>query len=233
MTANSPEITSLRAHVKAACDEFDLAIVFHEVWKPTAYCKDLHERMGVSYATHAFRVVRTALRREMLLALMRLWDTDSRAVRIDRIAREARQECIIDALAADRAAPYRDVEVRDQMKQDLMEKANKANALVDKYSEHGSGRATLMKLRRLRHKRLAHRDIEAMPGADTTDAEIESFYQDTSELVSLLLSVISGVGYDPQQNAEVYQHYSKFFWTAVRGERTEGHPNYRAPRSTK
>ena len=51
-----------------------MAIAFHEVWKPAAYDKSLHERMGVSLATNAFHVVQAALRREMLLALMRLWD---------------------------------------------------------------------------------------------------------------------------------------------------------------
>jgi hypothetical protein len=51
-----------------------MAVTFHEVWKPAAYNEDLRERMGVSYATNAFYVVRTAVRREMLLALTRLWD---------------------------------------------------------------------------------------------------------------------------------------------------------------
>lgn len=57
----NPEIASLRAQVKAAQEEFDLAVVCHEVWKPAAYDKDLHERMGVSHATNAFRVIVTAL----------------------------------------------------------------------------------------------------------------------------------------------------------------------------
>jgi hypothetical protein len=39
-----------------------------------AYDKDLHSRMGQSYASQAFLVIRMALRRETLLALMRLWD---------------------------------------------------------------------------------------------------------------------------------------------------------------
>ena len=39
-----------------------MAIAFHEVWKPAAYDTDLHARMGVSYATQAFNITRTALR---------------------------------------------------------------------------------------------------------------------------------------------------------------------------
>ncbi len=74
MNVNDPKIADLGAEVKAAQQEFDMAVTFHEVWKPAAYDKDLHHRMGKSYASNAFNVVRVALRREMLLALMRLWD---------------------------------------------------------------------------------------------------------------------------------------------------------------
>ena len=86
-----PEIVALRAHVKAATEEFDLAIVCHEVWKPTAYEKALHQRMGVSYATNAFRVIVTALRREVLLAITRLWDKKRGNVRMEAIAKDAPQ----------------------------------------------------------------------------------------------------------------------------------------------
>jgi hypothetical protein len=66
-----------------------------------------------------------------------------------------------------------------------------------------------------------------------TGRYIESFYQDTSELVRLLLSLIEALAYDPQDAALVYRHYATLFWAGVRGEQTEGHPNYRArPRGT-
>lgn len=84
MNATDPKvvskIASLRKQVEAAQQEFDMALTFHETWKPAAYDKDLHKRMGDSFATQTFLVVRLALRREMLLALMRLWDKDERNV---------------------------------------------------------------------------------------------------------------------------------------------------------
>jgi hypothetical protein len=104
INVNDPKIISLQEQVKAAQEEFDMAVTLHEAWKPAAYDEDLHNRMGVSYATHAFKVVRMALRREMLLALMRLWDNDSKAVSIEFVAEILRDKCVIDALAADRAS---------------------------------------------------------------------------------------------------------------------------------
>lgn len=72
-----PTIPDLRAHVDAAQHEFALAVAFHEVWKPSVHDEELHAPLGRSYASQAFEVIRTALRREMLLELMRVWDTSS------------------------------------------------------------------------------------------------------------------------------------------------------------
>ena len=229
------DIASLRKQVEAAQQEFDMAVRFHETWKPLAYDKDLHNRMGNSFATHTFLVVRLALRREMLLALMRLWDRDGRNVGMEfSIADLLRDQAVVHALAADRAVRIGMADEEDQMRSDLSQRASEAIALVEKYSETGSHYATLRKLRRLRNQHLAHRPAKEVvaTGLDPTDVEIESFYQDNSKLIGLLLSLVAGIAYDPNDTAEVYRFYAKFFWAGVRGERTEGHPNYRAPPPT-
>src|ERR1700737_1173641 len=97
-------MAELRAKVEAAQQEFDMAVEFHEVWKPTLYDDDVRERMGVPYPTNAFHAVRAALRREVLLALMRLWDKDARAVGMETIANTLREKSVIDTFAADRVA---------------------------------------------------------------------------------------------------------------------------------
>src|SRR5450759_60347 len=101
MTANNQEIARLQAEVEAAQQEFDMAVTFHEVWKPAAYDKDLHSRMGKSYASQAFLITRTALRREMVLALVRLWDTNPKAIRMQSIAADLSEKRVIEALAVD------------------------------------------------------------------------------------------------------------------------------------
>src|SRR2546421_7867990 len=97
----TPEMLALRAHVKAADEEFHIALAFHEAWKPAAYDKALHDRIGRSYAAHTFRVIAAGLRREMLLALMRLWDNDPRAVRMKSIGETLQKPKIVDALVAE------------------------------------------------------------------------------------------------------------------------------------
>ena len=228
---NDTDIASLRKKVKAAREEFDLAILFREVWRPSAYDKDLHKRMGVSSATNAFHVVRVALQREMLLALLRLWDKSNNAVRMDFIAEKIGDKRTIHALAVDRAARYKWPGVASQMQQEMSELAKKAVALADKYSKDRSPRAFLTRLRGLRHKRLAHREIEdtGVIATDFTDAEIESFYQDMLELIRTLAHLVLATVYDPKETADVYRHHATHFWAGVCGEQTEGHPNYRAP----
>jgi hypothetical protein len=226
MTIADPRIAPLREAVKAAQQEFDMAVMFHETWKPTAYDDDLHRRMGTSYATHTFKVLRMALRREMVLALMRLWDTPRHTLRLEHIARTLRDPSFIDALATQRT-PF--PEAKEQMKRELAQRAEEALALIDKYSKGGSDYGIRQKLQRTRNERLAHRDVTAAAaaGPSITDEEIESFYRDNSEIVRLLLSTVNAHAYDPAEAGEVFRQYAGHFWAGVRGECTEGHPNFR------
>jgi hypothetical protein len=98
MEIDDPKIVALREKVTAAQQEFDMAVTFHEVWKPAAYDKDLHSRMGNSFASQAFLITRTALRREMVLALTppmgHQQAIHSDAVRCGHPARERGDRCL-------------------------------------------------------------------------------------------------------------------------------------------
>ncbi|MGA9669043.1 MAG: hypothetical protein WBQ94_07540 [Terracidiphilus sp.] len=221
MKSDDPKIAKLQEKVTAAQQEFDLAVAFHEVWKPTAYDENLHGRLGVSYATQAFRVIRTALRRELILALTRLWDKDGRAIGMECIAKALGEKEVIDALALTRVD--QNSELFEAIRSDLSEKADKAIQLVDKYTkEDGAGNAVNKKLRSLRNERLAHRQVRTKiraTGATATDEEIEEFYQDNSKLVHILLSIFNAMAYDPEDTARVFGFYAGHFWGAFR--RTE------------
>lgn len=227
------KITELKRMVTAAREEFDMAVTYHEVWKPASYDRDLHSRMGQSYASQAFLVVRMALRREMVLALMRLWDRNKQAVRMSLIVATIRRTAVIDALATQRATRRSNWPgVFEQMHADLQAKANKVIELTNKYSEGGSHSAILEELLRLRDERLAHRQIEpsTVEGADNFDEAIEEFYQDHANIIEELLSLANAMAYDPLETAKVYERYAAEFWAGVRGERTEGHPHFRPRR---
>ncbi len=232
MKPAKPDTDSLEHAVRAVQHEFDMAITFHELWKPAAYDKDLHSRMGKSYATNAFHVVRAALRREMLLALMRLWDTNRQSIRMEKhIGAMLRDEQVIKDLAAKRASNYGSLDVEEEMYVQLARLANEAVNLIDRYSKAGTEHAVLKKLRTLRHEYLAHHQLQpsSEKGPDATDAEIESFFQANLKLLHLLLRVVAGVHYDPEDSAKIHRRYATLFWAGVCGERTEGHPNYKKP----
>lgn len=220
-------IEELKAKVEAAFQEFNVAMAFHEAWKPAAYDKELHKRMGSSYATHTFNVVRWALRREMTLALMRLWDKDPRAVGMSAIAKAID----VSALAADRVglSPWPGEE--DQMTQDLSRIADEAKTIIDKYSPGGSQKSLFDKLKLLRDEHLAHRQVAFTPEKELEDNEIEEFYQDNMKLIAQLLGLVKATYYNPDDFIESPSRNANFFWASVCGERTEGHPEYKAPRS--
>ncbi len=131
--AGDSTFAALQKTMLAAQQELDMAVAFHEVWKPAAYDASLHKRLGVSYATQAFLVVRTALRREMLLALIRLWDSNKQALRIYSLVMTLKKEEMINALASERASSLGLSEVIDAVRDDLREKINDAVLLVEKY----------------------------------------------------------------------------------------------------
>lgn len=229
METNGPKIIrALRDKVTAAQQEFDLAVTFHEVWKPGAYDVDLHRRMGTSYATQAFNVVLMALRREMVLAMVRLWDRDKRAVGMQAIADDIRTQAVMDALTKERADKMGIHGAETQLRADLDKKAAEVLALVARYDHGGTGEDVLQRLRNLRNTRLAHRQATSIAphSADLTDKEIEGFYQDNSKLIHILLSLVNAHAYDPEHTVGLYRLYAGHFWAAVRGEQTEGHPNY-------
>jgi AbiU2 len=214
MELSDRTIVELQRMVTAAQEEFDLAVIFHEIWKPAAYDQDLHTRLGNSYATQAFLVARMALRREMVLALVRLWDTNKEGVRMELIRHQLRNSNVIDVLAQDRADRLGFSDVLEYMREDLAGKADRAIELIAKYMEGGPRNNVLKALRTLRHKRLAHRQASpaTAPGASATDEEIEEFYQDNSKLIHILLSLVNAMAYDPQDTAGVFGFYAKSFW---------------------
>jgi hypothetical protein len=239
MNIDAPEIRALRAKVRAADEEFYDALACHEAWKPAAYDKALHARIGRSYAGNTFLVLRQMLRRGMVLSLMHLWDTDKRAVGMGSIANALGDKRILAALTAEGAArfgkphPSRLDHIEKAMGEDLRHSAAEAIAIIRKYEEGGSSHATFTKLKTWRDEHLAHRQINPKPieasDQDTLDEAIEAFYQDMSMLIRLLLHVVEKTANDPEQTAEVYAHCATFFWASVCGERTKGHPQYRSP----
>jgi hypothetical protein len=226
-------IEELKKAVQAAEDEASMAVMFHETWKPTAYDVELQERMGTSFATHSFQIVRWSLRREMMLALMRLWDTNKEAIRMTAIAETLRDEQFFSALVDQRVSrmQLRSLGVRDALMESMVPTRDAVLSLVRRYCQDGAGHEVIKKIRVLRHERLAHRQIEAAsaPRPDVTDEEVEAFYADSLELVRLLLTLVLARAFDLSEAANVYRHHAKFFWAGARGERTEGHPNYWAP----
>jgi hypothetical protein len=241
MNIHDPTILALRAKVRAAHEEFDQAMACHEAWKPAAYDEALHQRIGRSYAANTFLVVRQTLRREMLLALTRLWDNDSRAVGMKSIANALRDGRVLDALAAECEEHWRslhsETEFVRKQSGDLRQRATEAIAIIGSYAEGGPRYATLEKLITLRNKHLAHRQVKPEPaevvGPDATDEEIELFYQDMSQLIHLLRLAVEDTHYNPEETAKIRRRHAALFWAGVRGELTEGHPDFRPPRASR
>jgi hypothetical protein len=212
--------SALRARVKAAVQEYDTVVAFHESCRIAAHDKALQERVSHSYAGQTFLVVRRALRREMLLGLSRLWDHRTEAIKIISIADDLEDPTILDSLLPN--TPIY-AEARGQ--------AAEAAALIRRYEKGGSGHSMLSRLRKLRNQHLAHHQIAVKPigvvEEEKIEKDTEALYADSAKLISLLEHVVERTAYDPKETAGVYEFYAKFFWEGVTGGRNEGHPRRR------
>ena len=255
MNIDDPQIIALRAKVKAAQEEFDQATAYHESWKPAAYNAAVHAQMGTSFASTTFTIIRQALRREMLLALARLWDRDSRAVSMVSIANCLENGQIVDALAEERAGqwgdqplhfpdstPEEERQIITSMSREgerayghaeaerMREQAAKVALRIREFERGGTRHGPLEHVLQLRHEHLAHRQIRPSepkaPSEDRDDDAIERLYQDMSSLIQALTGVVLNTDYRPKETANIYRKNAQLFWAGVRGERTEGHPAY-------
>lgn len=225
-------MADLQEQVRAAQVEFDLAVVFHETWKPAAYDGELHARMGTSYATQTFRVVSTALRREMLMALMRVWDNSTKGnLRMEQIGRDISKPAVMDMLVMDRVTRMGITGAEAAIRSTLDERAAEVARIVGKYGQGGPRHSVLKTIRHLRDKRLAHHDLAlaSVPQPNVDDDDIEEFFQDNLVLIQALVGLVNRMAYNPAETAGVFRHYAGHFWAGVSGERTQGHPHYRAP----
>lgn len=238
MKANSPTVKELKRKVIAADDEFDFVQTCHEVWKPTVYDNELHQRLGLSRASNTFVIVRLALRREMLLGLLRLWDWDEKKRTVDMqwiadtLDKDDRQ--IVNVLATEYAKLWddpSDMDFAQSQADKLRQAADEAISIIRKYEKDGSDHSFLQKLKVLRNERLAHRNAESkspkrIKAASFSDMEVEKFYQDMAKLIRRLDFVVRQAGYNPDNSAEIHAKNAAYFWASVRGERTEGHPDF-------
>ncbi|MGF6781843.1 hypothetical protein [Paraburkholderia sp. GAS334] len=103
--------------------------------------------------------------------------------------------------------------------------------LVRKYKKGGSPHAIVKNVVTLRSVSLSHRQKQpkAPSRPDSTDEEIEGFYNDNLEIVRLLIHIVLARAFDLTEAADVHRTYASYFWAAARGEATEGHPRYRPP----
>ena len=221
-------IEGLRAKVQALHNEVDLLVTFHEAWKPAAYDKELHRRLDHSYAGNVFLIIRSALRREMLLSLSRIWDQSGNTIQIQNITSKIKKPWFVNGLVKTRAAQQGDADFDAALEAAFTKSRDECLRIYDKYVKGGSCYTVREDVSKLRHKRLAHREPKGFVLEDDAfpDGAIEGFYNDSVEIVRLLLALILGLAYDPKETAEIYRGHARCFWAAVCGERTTGHPEF-------
>lgn len=91
-------ITELERVVRLIDEEFGFAQQLHEAWKPMAYDMQLRQRVTDSGIGNTFVTIGYALRRELMLALMRIWDKPGDSLRMLDVALKLERPGVVDEL---------------------------------------------------------------------------------------------------------------------------------------
>jgi hypothetical protein len=219
----------LRHDVRNAETDFSMAVALHECWRPAAYDSELHARMSNSYAGQAFILIRVALRREMLMALMRIWRKSGGASSLHEICTALKNRKVWDELLQSRLERH-ELRIADS----LIARRQGIISLYHSYLTDQPNHPIFVRMKELRDGRLAHssasntKPVDQDPG----EQEVEQFFSDTSRLVADLLSLVYAEAHDYAGTANVFQHYAKLFWEGSFSERSTQHPRHRPPLSS-
>ena len=222
MTSTTPpDIAAMGRHLEKIQEEFDIAIATYESWRPAAYDADLRARMGVSYATNTFNIVRGALWRECVLALGRIWDRSRGAIGLTAFRPDLQHSGFMAALMTYRRARSAAPEIEAMMRDDLSKKAICVAAAITKFEKDGTDYALIERLMAQRHAFAHRRRPEAdAEGPSLEDAELVEVFNKTAAIISGLWSLVRATAFDPMEAAPIWSNYASHFWAPARGERT-------------
>jgi hypothetical protein len=181
MRASVDPVENLRTKVRAAVAEYDESVAYHETWRIASNDAALHKRVGHSFAGNTFLVVRKALRRELILSLARLWDTQTGTVKMHSIADDLETPAVLNALWPD-----------SPIYQEPRRMAAEAASVIREHEKGGSNYAALDSVRTLRNQHLAHRQTSRVGTIqeDKLQEEVERLYQVSARLISHLEHVV-------------------------------------------
>jgi len=199
MTSIQEKISALKASVQTAKEDLTAALAFYEAWKPVASDEQLLAKLKQSPVATTILTIRLALKREMLLALDRLWQN------MERASRSIKSRDVLSALTKERSSkPAMQAVVRRQLAQHLAA----STAMLDNYASDYA-KATLD--RWLTASSLRTSDL----AADMEASEIGKLVADLRELTSRLSSLALGECDDFLDVAQQYSDMSLQFWRSV------------------
>ncbi len=210
-------VDDLQRIAEFACQEMAYITSLHEHWKPAAYDETIFSRFNNTYAGHSFNVIRVALRREVVLGLLRLWDSKPRTFNMRLISENLRDDGLYDCVLShirDAFMPSPDCRAEYRAKRTRL-----CDLITDTQGESSNKWKCLFKIR---NEHLAHRNTGGQPklvavaSGDKEDTAVEWLYNRSAKIVEDLLAVTNGHTYSFSVAAGVDNLYAGYFWDAFR-----------------
>ncbi|QJQ01976.1 MULTISPECIES: AbiU2 domain-containing protein [Herbaspirillum] len=229
---NEARLVRIRRVIRAARLELPIAIAAFETWRPMVEDGSLINRVNNLNVTETFLAIRGLLWRELIMAIMRFWDDDSKTIGLPYVIAWLREDGAKELLASDVASAAVEqmnltVDEKNSFVENLIGVYDYVDQCVAAYEKGGAYYQIYDNFRRIRHQRLAHRQIKPNTGGqtDSTRPELEQFYRDTLNIVKILNASLNQEEFDLEGIRYSAKCKSVNFWGSVAWQKGEhDHP---------
>lgn len=241
----TPKLELLTKLVRSIERETEQAISLYEAYKPAASNRALIERYNDSYAAWTFNTIRESLHRELVLTLIRLWDTRTDVASIPAVMERLESDSTVSALCREAAGSAARLakgscilndnpeiaalirqkitaSIPDEMTQRNKQKRRQLSTLRGLYTR-ACKLPELGSLRRHRHQVLAHTALDASRTMSLRPAK----WGDEQVVLRATVSVAQQLSlvvddHDPSLRdlPSIYRRYAAHYWELRKNFRT-------------
>ncbi|WP_140411197.1 hypothetical protein [Chromobacterium violaceum] len=216
----SGKIEELKKRNERMQEELEQTIAFYEVWKSFVNASEVKTAMeNHGRAILAFNVVQTALLREVVIGLTKIWDKSKGTIKMAKFKEELRNGELVDCIAKLRLGRIDTVDGQglrklmgphmNAVEMGIRAKICEVVSGVEAYEDGNEGK----ELKKIRDGFIAHRNM-ACEFAQLSDVGIlKKCIEETVAIAKNIESVLNRVSFDFSTTAYKYEDAANDFWS--------------------
>ena len=217
-------IAELRHRLDLTWQDLMTAVACFEIFRVAARDKTLLDRLGKSFSTGAFNAIRNSLYREVVLALMRIWDKSPKNnLRMEEIILNLTRSEVVASIKRRRREAFGDMGHNADAAEAQVEREIRQIKFIQNRIMRGSLRNAFKALEKHRNEFLAHSTLGRSSASEIRDVVYgdERYLLRWSAILSKKLNLLLDLHTSPRSDFRDFKIAAKCFWGPVRAETVE------------